>query len=97
MSKLYKAIVLTQNEYDYVQVRYCNDLKSRIYRLTRDKHNVIKQYENDTLVSKLELCRLMLSNVEFDSDVQKIAVESAILKLAKLEKSNTQELLAVNM
>jgi hypothetical protein len=65
MSKLYKAIVLTQNEYDYIQVRYCNDLKSRIYRLS--------------------------------SDVQKSAIESAILKLAKLEKSNTQELLAVNM
>ena len=86
MIKLYKAVVLTQNEHDYIQVRYCNDLSSRIYRLNRDKFNVIKQYEHTTTVSKLELCNLLLNNVTFDNDEQQNTVSNEIMKLSKRKK-----------
>lgn len=66
--KQYKAILLTKNEFDSLQVRFCNDVKSRKDRLIRDKYTIVNEYEYSELTDKQTLCELMLLNCSFDND-----------------------------
>lgn len=83
MNKLYKVILLTTNEQNELQVRFCNDLKSRRDRLIRDKYTIIKEYENSELVDKQTLCELMLANCTFENDEQYDIVEQTEQKYKK--------------
>jgi hypothetical protein len=86
MNKLYKAVLLTKNEYDYLQVRFCNDLKSRKERLVRDKYTIISEFEHTEQIDKAYLCELLLAGSTFANDEEYDAVANAKDRLLQQQK-----------
>jgi hypothetical protein len=108
MNKLYNAILLTRNEYNALQVRFCNDLKSRKIRLVRDKYTIVTEYEHTERIDKSYLCELLLANSKFNDDEEYDIVNDTKNKYANkyklierrnnLTNTTTQDILnAVNM
>ena len=87
MNKLYKAILLTKNEHDHLQVRFCNDLKSRKDRLVRDRYTIVSEFEHDEQIDKAYLCELMLAACRFNDDDEYDIVANTKDKLLLQQKN----------